>query len=257
MTTVTQHSAAERTDTQVAISVANVTKAFGSTTVLRDVSLDVRHGETVCIIGASGSGKSTLLRCMNGLERPSVGTVTACGVEVTARKADLDALRTQVGMVFQQFNLFPHMSVLRNVTLGLRRVRHVSKERAVEIGRQRLQEVGLAGKAGARPGQLSGGQQQRVAIARALAMDPSVMLLDEPTSALDPELVKGVLDIMRKLCHAGMTVVAVTHEMGFAREVADRIVFVDEGRIVEQGTPAELFDNPQTPRLREFLAQVL
>lgn len=232
-------------------------KSFGSTTVLHSVSLDVHAGETVCIIGASGSGKSTLLRCINGLEQPSEGTVSTCGVEVTDKRADIDLLRAKVGMVFQQFNLFPHMSVLRNVTLGLRRVKHLSKDSAELTARERLQQVGLGSKADARPGQLSGGQQQRVAIARALAMNPEVMLFDEPTSALDPELVKGVLDIMKELCTGGMTVVAVTHEMAFAREVADRIVFIDDGRIVEQGTPDEVFDNPQTPRLQEFLAQVL
>jgi ABC-type polar amino acid transport system ATPase subunit len=257
MTTVTELRPVEGTGTRAAISVCGVTKSFGPVTVLHGVSLEVQPGETVCIIGASGSGKSTLLRCMNGLEQPSEGTISTCGVEVTDTRSDIDRLRASVGMVFQQFNLFPHMSVLRNVTLGLRRVKRLSKDEAQRIARERLQQVGLAGKADARPGQLSGGQQQRVAIARALAMNPEVMLFDEPTSALDPELVKGVLEIMKELCHGGMTVVAVTHEMGFAREVADRIVFIDDGRIVEQGTPEELFDNPQTPRLQEFLAQVL
>jgi ABC-type polar amino acid transport system ATPase subunit len=257
MTAVSEASVIPRSDGSPAISVSHVTKAFGPTTVLSDVSLDVARAETVCVIGASGSGKSTLLRCMNGLERPTSGQVMVDGTDITARRADIDAVRSQVGMVFQQFNLFPHMTALRNVTLGLRRVKRIPRSEAESVARQRLAEVGLAQKAEVRPAKLSGGQQQRVAIARALAMSPSIMLFDEPTSALDPELVKGVLELMKGLCHAGMTVVAVTHEMGFAREVADRIVFVDGGRIVEEGPPERIFDDPRTPRLREFLAQVL
>jgi ABC-type polar amino acid transport system ATPase subunit len=249
--------AAGKADPIAAIDVTSVSKAFGSVTVLRDVSLSVQRAETVCIIGPSGSGKSTLLRCMNGLERPTSGRVVVDDVEVTDRRADIDGLRARVGTVFQHFNLFPHMTALQNVMLGLRRVRHLSKREAESIAREQMTAVGLADKAGLRPAQLSGGQQQRIAIARALAMQPSIMLFDEPTSALDPELVKGVLDIMTALCTAGMTVVAVTHEMGFARKVADRIVFMDQGQIVEQGTPEELFDRPRTPRLQEFLAQVL
>ncbi len=243
--------------TAAAVEVSVLEKSFGATRVLKGVNLSVASSETVCIIGASGSGKSTLLRCMNGLEQPTSGRVIVEGVDITARGTDIDGVRSRVGMVFQQFNLFPHMSVLRNVMFGLRRVRKLPKEEAERIARERLAEVGLAEKANSRPAQLSGGQQQRVAIARALAMDPSIMLFDEPTSALDPELVKGVLDLMKALCRRGMTVVAVTHEMGFAREVADRIVFVDGGLIVEEGPPESMFGNPRSERLRSFLAQVL
>jgi ABC-type polar amino acid transport system ATPase subunit len=258
MTSISETArSAGNADPLAAIDVANVSKAFGAVTVLRDVSLSIRRAETVCIIGPSGSGKSTLLRCMNGLEQPTSGRVVVDEVEVTDRHADIDALRTRVGTVFQHFNLFPHMNALQNVTLGLRRVKHLSKREADSIARAQMAAVGLADKAELRPAQLSGGQQQRIAIARALAMQPSIMLFDEPTSALDPELVKGVLDIMKTLCTAGMTVVAVTHEMGFAREVADRIVFMDQGQILEEGPPEELFDRPRTARLREFLAQVL
>lgn len=244
-------------DAPVAIEVAGVSKSFGAGPVLRDVSLSVSQGETVCLIGPSGSGKSTLLRCLSGLERTDSGRIVVAGVEVTAPRADLDALRARVGMVFQHFNLFPHMSALRNVAFGPRRVKRMSKAEAEQVARQRIAEVGLADKVDLRPAQLSGGQQQRIAIARALAMEPSIMFFDEPTSALDPELVKGVLEIMKSLCTAGMTVVVVTHEMGFAREAADRVVFMDGGQIIEQGPPEEIFGRPQAPRLRDFLAQIL
>jgi ABC-type polar amino acid transport system ATPase subunit len=211
----------------------------------------------VCVIGPSGSGKSTMLRCINRLEEPTSGRVEIDGVDITGKKVDIDNVRTRVGMVFQSFNLFPHMSALKNVSVALRKVKGLSKAKADEIGRARLADVGLAHKADARPVQLSGGQQQRVAIARALAMDPEVMLFDEVTSALDPELVKGVLDVMTQLASGGMTMVVVTHEMGFAREVADRVVFMDGGVVVEEGAPRSLFEQPRTERLRTFLGEVL
>ncbi len=249
------------TDPQVGatprVALRGLSKTFGTTEVLREVDLEVAAGEVVCVIGASGSGKSTMLRCINLLEEPTSGRVEIDGIDLTARRTDIDAIRTRVGMVFQQFNLFPHMSALRNVAIALRKVKGLGKAESERIARERLAEVGLAGKAKHRPAQLSGGQQQRVAIARALAMDPDVMLFDEVTSALDPELVKGVLAVMTDLAERGMTMVVVTHEMGFAREVADRVVFVDEGRVIEDRPPAELFGDPRSPRLREFLEQVL
>jgi len=225
--------------------------------VLKDVDLEVGYGEVVCVIGPSGSGKSTMLRCANKLEEPTAGTITVDGVDLCDRRTNIDHVRTRIGMVFQDFNLFPHMDVSKNITVALRKVKGLSKADAEEIARKRLAEVGLGHKATARPHQLSGGQQQRVAIARALAMDPTVMLFDEATSALDPELVKGVLDVMRSLAQGGMTMVVVTHEMGFAQEVADRVVFMDAGRIIEQGPPAKLFDAPASDRLRTFLGMVL
>ncbi len=240
-----------------AVAVTGLTKKFGEHTVLRGIDLQVDRGKTVCLIGASGSGKSTLLRCMNLLEQPTSGTVLLDGLDITGRDVDIDAVRSHVGMVFQQFNLFPHMSVLRNLTLALRKVRKLSKEQAEDVALARLAEVGLSAYVKHRPGQLSGGQQQRVAIARSLAMEPRVMLFDEPTSALDPELVKGVLDIMRQLAAKDMTMVVVTHEMGFAREVADHVAFLDDGLIVEEGPPASVFDSPRSDRLRAFLSQVL
>ncbi len=239
------------------VALRGLRKSFGTTEVLKGVDLEVAAGEVVCVIGASGSGKSTLLRCINLLEEPTEGRVEVDGVDLTARATNIDAIRTRVGMVFQQFNLFPHMSALRNVAIGLRKVKRMSRAEAERVARERLAEVGLAEKAAHRPAQLSGGQQQRVAIARALAMDPDVMLFDEVTSALDPELVKGVLAVMTDLAERGMTMVVVTHEMGFAREVADRVVFVDDGQIVEDRPPAELFGDPRSPRLRAFLEQVL
>jgi polar amino acid transport system ATP-binding protein len=237
------------------LAVRGLTKDFGSTRVLHGVDLEVPAGTTTCIIGPSGSGKSTVLRCVNRLEEPSGGEVLLDGNDVLAGSDD--ALRRRVGMVFQHFNLFPHRTVLDNVVLPLRRVRDVSRAEAREVALARLSEVGLAEKADMRPSSLSGGQKQRVAIARALAMGPEVMLFDEATSALDPELVKGVLDLMKGLARGGMTMVVVTHEMGFAREAADQVVFMDQGVVVEAGPPSQLFDAPRTDRLRRFLDQVL
>jgi polar amino acid transport system ATP-binding protein len=223
--------------------------------VLRGVDLDVGKGRTACVIGPSGSGKSTFLRTINRLIEPDKGDVLLDGVSVLDR--DPDVLRQQVGMVFQQFNLFPHMNVLRNLMLPLRRIRKLSADEAEQVARHHLELVGLADKAGSRPGHLSGGQQQRVAIARALAMRPQVMLFDEATSALDPELVKGVLSLMADLSRQGMTMVVVTHEMGFAREASDVVVFLDQGVAVESGPPEKIFDSPDSPRLRQFLSDVL
>ncbi|MCO5989058.1 amino acid ABC transporter ATP-binding protein [Actinoallomurus spadix] len=229
--------------------------AFGTNRVLRGVDLDVGKGETACVIGPSGSGKSTFLRTINRLIEPDKGDVLLDGVSVLDR--DPDRLRQQIGMVFQQFNLFPHMNVLRNLMLPLRRIRKLSADEAEQVARHQLELVGLADKAGSRPGHLSGGQQQRVAIARALAMRPEVMLFDEATSALDPELVKGVLSLMADLSRQGMTMVVVTHEMGFAREASDVVVFLDQGVAVETGPPEKIFDSPDSPRLRQFLSDVL
>jgi polar amino acid transport system ATP-binding protein len=237
------------------IAATDIRMRFGLVEVLRGVDLDVPSGKVVCVIGPSGSGKSTLLRCLNGLETRTSGTVRYDG-EDTARM-DLNKLRQHIGMVFQHFNLFPHKTALRNITLALRNVKKLSRDDAERIALDRLGEVGLSDRANHRPPQLSGGQQQRVAIARALAMDPHVMLFDEVTSALDPELVKGVLDLMAGLARRGMTMVVVTHEMGFARRVADEVVFMDRGRIVESGPPDRIFEHPESPRLTHFLGQVL
>ena len=234
----------------------HITKSFAGTPVLRDIDLVV-DGGTTCVIGPSGSGKSTLLRCTNLLEKPDAGRVVIGSEVITDPGADVDRIRTRVGMVFQKFHLFPHHSVLDNVTLALRQVRRLGHDEAVEIARNRLASVGLAAYEDRRPAQLSGGQQQRVAIARALAMDPDVMLFDEPTSALDPELVKGVLAVMRDLSGAGMTMIVVTHEMRFAREVADQVAFLDHGRLLETAPPEEFFDAPRSERLRAFLNEVL
>ncbi len=239
------------------IEVRDLHKSFGDLEVLRGIDLEVAAGEVVCVIGPSGSGKSTLLRCVDLLETPTSGTVVVDGVELTDPECDLDAVRRRIGMVFQQFNLFPHLSVLANVTIAQRRVLRRSAGEAAEVARANLERVGLADKIDAYPAQLSGGQQQRVAIARALAMGPSVMLFDEPTSALDPELVGDVLAVMRGLAVDGMTMMVVTHEMSFAREVADRVVFMDEGMIVEQGPAAEVIGAPSTERARTFLSRVL
>lgn len=237
------------------VELRDIHVSFGTLEVLRGVSISVEQGSTACIIGPSGSGKSTLLRVANRLQEPDSGQILLAGEDVT--RTDPDALRQRVGMVFQHFNLFPHRSVLDNIVLPLRNVRRVSKEEAVEVARARLAEVGLADKAPYRPAALSGGQQQRVAIARALAMDPEVMLFDEATSALDPELVKGVLELMAGLAERGLTLLVVTHEMGFARQVADKVAFMDRGVIVEEGTPDAVFDDPRSPRLKQFLSQVL
>ncbi|MGW3961913.1 amino acid ABC transporter ATP-binding protein [Amycolatopsis sp. NPDC005003] len=246
MTTAVRSSSVELKDIHV---------SFGTLEVLRGVDLRVESGKTTCIIGPSGSGKSTLLRCVNRLQEPDSGDLLLDGESVI--RSDPDALRQRVGMVFQHFNLFGHRSVLDNIVLPLRSVKKLGKEEASAIARARLAEVGLADKAPYRPSALSGGQQQRVAIARALAMDPEVMLFDEATSALDPELVKGVLNLMAGLASRGLTLIVVTHEMGFARSVADEVAFMDAGRIVEQGPPADIFDEPQSPRLQRFLSQVL
>ncbi|WP_130408370.1 amino acid ABC transporter ATP-binding protein [Micromonospora violae] len=243
------------TTTSVSLDVRDVHLAFGPNRVLRGVDLAVPRGATACVIGPSGSGKSTLLRTINRLIEPDRGDVLLDGRSVLGD--DPDALRQRVGMVFQQFNLFPHMSVLRNVTLALRRLRKLGADEADAVARAQLDLVGLAGKANSRPAQLSGGQQQRVAIARALALRPEVMLFDEATSALDPELVKGVLGVMADLSAAGMTMVVVTHEMGFARQVADTVAFMDRGVVLEAGPPEAIFERAEHPRLRRFLDQVL
>ncbi len=238
------------------ISIKNLQKAFGETQVLKGIDLEVAEKEVVVIIGPSGSGKSTLLRCMNYLEEPTGGTVTVDGIPLNG-EANINKVREEVGMVFQRFNLFPHMSVLDNITLAPMKVRHVQREDAERTARDLLERVGLADRAEAFPEQLSGGQQQRVAIARALAMQPKLMLFDEPTSALDPEMVGEVLDVMRSLAKSGMTMVIVTHEMGFAREVGTRLLFVDDGRIIEEGPPKEVFEHPREERTKLFLSKVL
>ncbi|MEU5543265.1 MULTISPECIES: amino acid ABC transporter ATP-binding protein [Streptomyces] len=240
-----------------AIEVAGLRKAFGELEVLRGIDFSVARGEVVCVIGPSGSGKSTLLRCVNLLEEPSAGRVTVAGTEVTDPDVDIDRVRRRIGMVFQAFNLFPHLNALENLTIAQRRVLGRDRAEAERIARANLERVGLSDKAAAYPAQLSGGQQQRVAIARALSMDPELMLFDEPTSALDPELVGDVLAVMRALAQDGMTMLVVTHEMSFAREVADRVVFMDGGVIVEEGTPEQVVGAPQHERTRTFLARVL
>ncbi|ATY83663.1 peptide ABC transporter ATP-binding protein [Kyrpidia spormannii] len=239
------------------ISVKNLRKQFGDHVVLQDISVEVAAQEVVVIIGPSGSGKSTFLRCLNGLEKPTSGHIVIAGHELTGHKADLIEIRKQVGMVFQRFNLFHHLSVMDNITIGPIKVLGKSKAEATELAEELLRKVGIPEKANAMPDQLSGGQQQRVAIARALAMKPKVMLFDEPTSALDPEMVGEVLAVMKDLARDGMTMVVVTHEMGFAREVGDRVLFMDGGYVVEEGTPADVFDHPQQERTRAFLSKVL
>jgi polar amino acid transport system ATP-binding protein len=239
------------------IRADGLVKRYGDHTVLAGVDLHVAQGEVVCVIGPSGSGKSTLLRCLNLLERPTEGRIFLGDEEITAPGAPVDELRSRLGMVFQSFNLFPHRTVLDNLTMAPVSVRGVSREAARERARALLARVGLADKAGEHPARLSGGQQQRVAIARALAMDPEAMLFDEVTSALDPELVKDVLDVMRELAGGGMTMIVVTHEMGFAREVGDRLIFMDEGAIVEEGLPSEVLAAPKEERTRRFLSRVL
>ena len=237
------------------VSIRALTKSYGDNEVLRGIDIEVAEREVVCVIGPSGSGKSTLLRCVNRLEEPTSGTITVDGVEVCDPKCNLDKVRTGMGMVFQQFNLFPHKSAAGNVTLALTEVLKLDKATANARATEMLERVGLAHKADSYPSQLSGGQQQRVAIARALAMQPKVMLFDEATSALDPELVGEVLQVMRDLATTGMTMMVVTHEMGFAREVADRVVFMDGGVIVEQGGPAEVLGTPQHERTKAFLSR--
>jgi polar amino acid transport system ATP-binding protein len=239
------------------LQLRNVCKSFGSVKVLRDVSLEVGRGETVCVIGPSGSGKSTLLRCVNMLSAPDSGDVSVGGEVITRTGTDLNSARTRIGMVFQNFNLFPHMSAQRNITVPLRRVLKLSRSDADQRAVTLLDRVGLSRHAHNRPAKLSGGQQQRVAIARALAMQPEIMLFDEATSALDPEMVKEVLAVMRDLSGSGMTMLVVTHEMGFAREGADRVVFMDEGRVAETGPAEQMLSSPQTRRLQDFLSKVL
>ena len=245
-----------RTD-DAAIEVHDLHKYFGRLEVLRGIDVRVDRGEVVCVIGPSGSGKSTLLRCINRLEEPTSGKVFVGGMEVTDPDVDIDAVRRKIGMVFQAFNLFPHLTALENLTIAQRRVLKRPKQEAIRIACENLDRVGLTDKQGAYPAQLSGGQQQRVAIARALSMGPELMLFDEPTSALDPELVGDVLAVMRKLAIEGMTMLVVTHEMSFAREVADRVIFMDEGVIVEQGVPAQVIGSPQHARTRTFLQRIL
>ena len=246
----------EREPNDVLIGVRDLQKSFGSLQVLRGIDLDVRRGEVVVIIGPSGSGKSTLLRCLNRLEDPTSGTVTIDGVEITSRNAKLPQVRRQVGMVFQHFNLFPHMTALENVMEGPRTVLRLNRAEAEHRARDLLTKVGLDDKADSKPANLSGGQQQRVAIARALAMNPDAMLFDEVTSALDPELVGEVLNVMRGLADEGMTMVVVTHEMSFARRVADRVIFMDEGLLVEEGPPDRIFHRAEHERTRQFLDQL-
>lgn len=239
------------------ITVENLHKSFGEHEVLKGISNTIEEKEVVCVIGPSGSGKSTFLRCLNLLEEVTSGKITIDGVEITGNKTDVPKVRSQVGMVFQHFNLFPHKTVLDNITLGPIKVQKKKKEEAEEIARDLLRKVGLADKEAVYPASLSGGQKQRVAICRALAMNPKVMLFDEPTSALDPELVGEVLAVMKDLAKSGMTMVVVTHEMGFAREVGDRVIFIDEGIVMEEGDPNEIFKNPKSERLKTFLGQIL
>ena len=238
------------------VSIQHLSKSFGDLEVLKDVNIEVAKGEVVVVLGPSGSGKSTMLRCINLLEQPTGGHIFIEGKEITDPKTDVNKLREHVGMVFQQFNLFPHLSAKKNVMLAQTKVLKRSKEEAEKVAMKELERVGLADRADYKPSQLSGGQQQRVAIARALAMDPHVMLFDEATSALDPELVRDVLDVMRSLAEGGMTMVVVTHEMQFARDVADRVIFMEGGLVVEEGTPDEVFNHPRHERTKDFLGHI-
>ncbi len=239
------------------ISVKGLQKNFEGLEVLKSIDVEINKGDVICVIGPSGSGKSTFLRCLNLLEKPTGGSIVFEGNDLTDKKVDLNLHRQKMGMVFQQFNLFPHMTVLENMTCAPMMLKKMPREQAEALALDLLGRVGLADRADSYPNQLSGGQKQRVAIVRALCMEPDVMLFDEPTSALDPEMVGEVLDVMKKLAKEGMTMVVVTHEMGFAREVSNRVLFLDEGYIIEEGTPAELFDNPKSERLQSFLAKVL
>lgn len=245
------------TDREVLIEVQGLQKSFGELHVLKGIDAEIRRGDVMVVVGASGSGKSTFLRCLNLLEHPTGGTITFEGVNITDPSVNINLHRQKMGMVFQQFNLFPHKTVLKNMTLGPTKLLRQSKAQAEKHAIELLERVGLADKANAYPNQLSGGQKQRVAIVRALAMNPDVMLFDEPTSALDPEMVGEVLEVMKQLAREGMTMVVVTHEMGFAREVGSQIVFVDEGVIKERNNPKDFFENPQNPRLKDFLSKVL
>lgn len=239
------------------IEVNNLTKNYGKLEVLKDISVTIEKNEVVCVIGPSGSGKSTFLRCINLLETPTEGSIFIDGEKINDKNADINKIRQKLGMVFQNFNLFPHMTTIENVMIGQIKVNRTDKAEAKKQALELLKAVGLEDKADVYPASLSGGQKQRAAIARALAMKPEIMLFDEPTSALDPEMVGEVLEVMRKLAHQGMTMMIVTHEMGFAREVADRVLFMDEGTIVEEGSPEEIFGNPQNERTRNFLSKVL
>ncbi|WP_067839971.1 amino acid ABC transporter ATP-binding protein [Amphibacillus sediminis] len=239
------------------IKVEHLSKTFGNNEVLKDISIEINKGEVVSIIGPSGSGKSTFLRCINLLEQPSKGKIFVSGQDLTESKTNVTKAREKIGMVFQHFHLFPHLTVLENLTYAPTKVKKMTREEAEEKGRTLLARVGLAEKETAYPNSLSGGQKQRVAIARALAMEPELMLFDEPTSALDPEMVKEVLDVMKDLAHSGITMLVVTHEMGFAREVGDQVLFLDEGRLVETGEPKAFFENPQSERAKDFLAKIL
>ena len=239
------------------IVVEHLNKFYGSFQALKDVSLDVKKGEVVVVIGPSGSGKSTFIRCLNRLEEHQSGRILIDNTELTNDVRNIDAIRRDVGMVFQSFNLFPHLSVLENITIGQIRVKKISKSEAIGVAMELLERVGIPEQAKKFPGQLSGGQQQRVAIARALAMKPKIMLFDEPTSALDPEMIAEVLEVMKELAKSGMTMVCVTHEMGFAREVANRIMFFDHGQIIEEATPEDFYNNPKSDRAKLFLSQIL
>lgn len=239
------------------ITVKNLYKQFGKLEVLKDVSCNVEKGEVVAVIGPSGSGKSTMLRCINMLEVPTSGDIIVEGIKINEKGVDINKVRQKMGMVFQHFNLFPHLSIMENITLAPKKLRNINDEQAVSEAVELLNKVGLLDKKDAYPAQLSGGQKQRIAIARALAMKPDIMLFDEPTSALDPEMVKEVLNVIKDLVKDGMTMMIVTHEMGFAREVADRILFMDEGRIIEEGIPEEIFTNPKNERTKSFLSKVL
>ena len=244
-------------DKNISVETKDVTKFFGDFQALKGVSADIYEGEVVVILGPSGSGKSTYIRTINGLEEHDSGLIKVNGTELNNNVKNIEFIRSQVGMVFQQFNLFPHLSVLRNVTLAPQKVKKIPKSEAEDLGMSLLERVGIPEQALKFPAQLSGGQQQRVAIARALAMQPKIMLFDEPTSALDPEMIKEVLDVMTELAQSGITMICVTHEMGFAKEVADRFLFFDEGLIVESGTPEHFFENPQEDRTKLFLSQIL
>lgn len=234
------------------ISIKDLKKRFGDNEVLKDIDIEIQDGEVVSLIGSSGSGKSTLLRCINLLETPTSGEIDIDGVNILDKSVDLNKLRQNVGMVFQQFNLFPNMSVIENIKLAPKKIRKISDEKATKMAMKLLRDVGLADKADAMPKQLSGGQKQRVAIARALAMEPKIMLFDEPTSALDPEMIGEVLDVISKVAKKGITMIIVTHEMKFARDISDRILFLDKGRIIENGTPEEVMDHPKTERVKRF-----
>ncbi|KHO18620.1 amino acid ABC transporter ATP-binding protein [Mycolicibacterium setense] len=257
MTQLVPEAAAAEPEGTVKIRIEGLKKSFGDLVVLDGIDTTVSKGEVVCVIGPSGSGKSTFLRCLNKLEDITAGKVTIDGFDLTDRKVDLDKVRQHIGMVFQHFNLFPHMTVIDNVTLAPLLTKKMDKSAAEKRAMELLTQVGLAEKAKVKPATLSGGQKQRVAIARALAMNPSIMLFDEATSALDPEMVGDVLQVLRDLAEGGMTMVVVTHEMGFAREVASRVIFMADGNIVEDDSPAEVFDSPKHPRLQEFLSKVL